>query len=199
MSDLIRNLNTNIDLSSGQKVLSAGEYTDKRKAKKIVDLAIEKAKQLEASAVKAYELQEDMGYEEGLKRGKKQSLNLMLQNSERAIESLNKLEDSIAQLIVSSVEYVVGELDDYSVIYSVLKKLLDTIIEEQGVTIKANPRITQTVKNALEDYTDAFSNYRIVPDDMLEGRTIVIETPTGIIEGSVEEQLVLFKEAVLSI
>lgn len=148
---------------------------------------------------------QQLGYQQGFDQGKLDSVQQYKQMIEEAIQVLNKSNEEYSKIIAESDETIL------QIAMAVSKKIMKQSLAEDPAKflpitkalidqVKSHPQITLLVSPAyyplLVDNKDELSSimaeqekFRIYPSLELKGEQVIIETPFGRIDASIDSQL----------
>jgi type III secretion system HrpE/YscL family protein len=182
-------------LAPGQKIIEASDYLQYRSASEMLSHAQKNVKKIEDKAEAAYEAFEAEGYETGLEQANKDAIQRMVKNVERGSDYLKQIEQSLVDVVVASVRDILGNFDDVEIARRVVKKLYAQVYERQHLTLRVDAESFVQVSKALEGSQQEFPQLKIVSDRQLPRNGFILESPTEIIDGSIDNQVDILKRS----
>ncbi len=183
-------------LAPGQKIIGADEYLAYREAGDVLKSAREQARHMAEKARKAYEMEEEYGYQDGLEHAKTDVLKQLVSNTEKAIGFLGDLENEVVDVVIAAVEKIIGDFDEAEKVRRVVGKLLQSAKSEQRLTLRVGADSVDTVEATLNDeFRQGPLAIQVIPDSDLSADTFILETSTGIVDGSIATQIDALKAA----
>lgn len=179
-----------LHLSPGKKLISADEYCEYKQASDIVSAAIGHAERIENRSKSAYEIEEEYGYQAGLDRAKETLLERQLAMSAKAVLALSELEQGMVQVVTQAVEKIVGEMDQAQRIRGVVSQLMAQTKEKHKLTLRVGIDSVSAVEAEIcNAIGDAWSSLDVKGDNSLDDDSFILETASGVIDGSIKNQL----------
>lgn len=183
------------DLMPNQKIISADRYRQYERSIDVVNIALDKAKNIEEKARQAYEMEEEFGYQSGVEKAKKEMLSRYVRNSEKAIASLEEIESDLIDIVLMATRKVIGEVDQIERVKRIVRQMLKTVKDKQKLTLNVSEESFATVRQALADFYQDGIVINIISNPDLAPDSFVLETPTGIVDGSLSTQMNLLEAA----
>ncbi|ODB85637.1 hypothetical protein A3194_12445 [Candidatus Thiodiazotropha endoloripes] len=147
----------------------------------------------------------EAGYEEGrsLLEKKAEQLNTLINSLSNTRTDILKLaEDDIAEVVVSAVTKVLGDvLIEPEYVIAAIKQSIKQLTSKQNITICLSPSDKQLLDSIPEDILDKQigSRVQIVEDERIETGGCIIHTPTGGLDARLDVQMHRFQDCVLEI
>lgn len=184
-------LNAN-SLTAQGKIIPAEEYQAYLDAQGIIAEAKKQAKQIIADAQQEYEDQKQQGFDDGLREGRMEMAEKMVDSVAKSVDYFSDLEDRMVELVVKALKKVVGEMDAHERIVAIVRHALAVTRNQSKVTIRACPTEVEVLQDKLADIMrpyPAINFIDIVPDTRLEVGGCILETDIGVVDASVDVQL----------
>jgi type III secretion system HrpE/YscL family protein len=183
------NVDAEFCLAPGQKLIKESDYLQYRSASDMLSHAQKNVKKMEDKAKVAYEEFEVVGYEKGLEQANTDAIQRMVKNVERGSDYLKQIEQSLVDVVVASVRDILGDFDDVEIARRVVKKMSAQVYERQHLTLRVDAESFMQVSKALEGSQQEFPQLKIVSDRQLPRNGFILESPTEIIDGSIDNQV----------
>lgn len=198
-----------IRISPATKLIKAGSYTTitksediisqvNIKAEKILRIAQENAERMLAEAEKVYLTEKERGYSEGIKKSEKEMATEMSTLAINTEKYLSEIEQQITALVLNTVKKVIGDLDQGELIRSLVKNSLAAMRNHKFIKLKISPTHIDFLNSRINEMLNAYPNIHgieIIADDRLSQNQLILESPIGIVDSSIESQLSAIKDA----
>ncbi len=199
MDKLFSISDNNIKINKDKKIIKAKDlnlYYDSneiiKKAQEIADDIIEKAKE-------QYNLRFSEGYALGHEKAIQETTEKLLDSVVSTIDSIEKLEDDIVDVVLLCVKKIIGDIDSDKRITLIVKKALSTVRAEHRILIRVSTHNEKIVKESLQDFllsADGRSGYiEVLADALLNNDDCILETKMGVIDASLQSQLNILQKA----
>lgn len=185
-------------LPSGRRVIKRAEFELYTEAQSILETAQSQAQQLQDDSSRAFEEQKTIGFQQGLANGSQAAASRLLQ-LEREIALLREqLKLEAAELIMHGVRSVLGEFDDSELVARIARELARDFRTEDHLRLRVHPTALESARAAVDQLLAEFpdgSEIQVQVDDNLSPSSCVLESATGIVDGSVDVQLAVLADA----
>jgi flagellar assembly protein FliH len=182
-------------------------------------ITAEASRQAEQLRQSAYDAAFQQGYQEGLTRGNEAGFNQASQAIDDAVkrsqfilaltdkQTVQMQEEAERQIIELSLE-IAGKIltreiaENEAVIMPVIKTALDKVRDQERISIRVcqqDYEQTLQAKPELQAWLNRDSVLTILPDESLTKGDCIIETPFGIVDARIDNQLSLIKSALRDI
>ncbi|MBS4536054.1 hypothetical protein GOQ29_10555 [Clostridium sp. D2Q-14] len=150
---------------------------------------------------KGYEEGYKRGYEEGYEEGKSESTSLIDEavkikenNINSKKEIIDKLEKDIITVVMKSCKKIINRLydEDKEIILSIIQKGLDDLNNPSKLTIKVSKYdydFLEMYKDKISVMISSIEKIDVVIDKALDKGGIIIETPKGSVDVSINTQI----------
>jgi len=172
----------------------------------------EEAKQIKA---KARSEGHEIGYSEGLSKGKSEILNIFSESLEildRVPSQINNIideiyktvEKDILKMAIAIAEKIIRQkiAADDDIVFNSLKLILKTIPQVNNLIIYLNPLEYEKIKNSVDGFSTIMERYKevkFVDDARVEKGGVVVETELGNVDGMPGSQLEKLEKAFESV
>lgn len=177
-------------------VVKKEDYCAIMDAKSLRDETSHQAEKILADAQKAYEEQRQKGYEEGLQAAKEDIAEKIYQLASEREKDIAQLQKLLPDLIFEGVSSIVHSIPHKELLPEVIRKVLKHESLKLHVILRVNPDHLHRLKGELEELKrvnplvediELFADFDLGPDQA------VLESPYGIVDASVETQLLVLK------
>ena len=175
-----------------QKVVPAAEYQAYLDGQAIIEDAKEKAAEIIAAAEEEYERQKLQGHEDGLREGRMQMSEQMIDAVTRSVDYFAALESQVVGIVVKALRKIVGDMDQHDRIVSVVRNALSVTRGQAKVSVRVSPAESETVEKSLEEILRPYPSIQfieVIPDSRLNAGGCILETEIGVVDASVDVQL----------
>jgi type III secretion protein L len=162
------------------------------KAKQIVSAAQTEAKKIIAGAKDAFEEERKKGHEAGMAEGKQELSELMMAIAAKRMESFEKFEESIVNIVMRSVKRIIGEIDNTQRLLAIVHNALLTVRNQKRVIVRVSPEQATAVRESVggaANGDDDMPFVEVVADGRLQSDDCIIETEIGTVNASLDIQL----------
>ncbi len=175
-----------------KRVIKAEDYALKLEAEEVIEEAKREAAAILERAREAYEEEKRRGYEEGLREGKMQMTEQMLNMVSQSVNYFASVEEKVIGIVMAALRKIIGEIDDRELVVRVVKNALAAARNQKQVTVRVSPKQVDLVKSRLHEISSEFpavSFIEVVADGRLPPNGCIVESEIGIVDASVEVQL----------
>ena len=180
----------------GRKVIKAADYASLRKADAIIADAEARAKEILATAQKAYDEEKARGHEDGRDEARIEAAERMIETTSRTIDYFSKIEGQMVELVLGAVRKIFDDYDDEKRVMMVVKSALSAVRNQKQMTLRVPPQHVETVKKHVNELLAAYPGVGyldIAADPRLAGDACILETEIGIVEASISGQIAALK------
>ncbi|MEJ2042886.1 MAG: HrpE/YscL family type III secretion apparatus protein [Reinekea sp.] len=184
MFPIIKLKETDFDITA-QPIIKAADYQQLVEAELKADAILQNAEQV-------FEEEKARGYQEGLAQARAKEVELALANTARIIRSYEEAEQSLTDLVISSVRKILHEFSKEELAYQVVRKALYKLGQGAQVTVRIPQDVAEPVRTKIKDslmFYPGLEKFEVVEDPVLEEGDCRIESNFGVISASVEEQI----------
>lgn len=186
-------------LRPGLKILKAADYLNYLESEKLIENAQINVDDIINQANNIFQQEKSRGY----KTGKLQAQDEVAEILQHTIIECNhyylKVEESIVALVMSCVEKIISEFDDKQLTISVIKKTLQSAVNEKRITLRVSHQQVNDVKVSIDNIVELHSEIDyidVIPDDRLTNGGCIVETDVGIIDANIDTQLKVLEEQI---
>ena len=192
MAYVLRAGNRIVRPDPGRKVIKAADYGSLRKADAIIADAEARAKEIVASAQKAYDAEKARGYEDGRDEARIEAAERMIETTSRTIDYFSKIEGQMVELVLGAVRKIFDDFDDEKRVMMVVKSALAAVRNQKQMTLRIPPQHVETVRKHVNELLAAYPGVGyldIAADPRLAGDACILESEIGIVEASITGQI----------
>ena len=187
-----------IQPSAGTKIIKSAELGPLFEANALLDVAREKAAEMEKAALEAYEEKRQEGYRDGLEEGKLEHSEKMLETILTSVEFIENIEHTLVNVVTQAIRKIIGEMDDRERIVAIVRNALNVVRGQQKVTVRVAPVDEEAVLKAMAAMTSTSSGnafLTVVADARLEKDSCILESELGVVDASLSTQLKALEHA----
>ncbi len=181
------------------RVLRAADVAVLLEANAVLDAARARAEEMNRQAEAAYEARREEGYRDGQEEGRLEHAEKVLETVLSSVDYLSSLENTLVDVVTSSIRKVIGELDASELIVRVVRNALTTVRNQQRVTIRVAPADEKAVSEALaamiQTAPGGVGFLDVRADARLERGSCLLESELGVVDASLETQLKALENA----
>lgn len=180
-------------VESASSVVGAGDVSALVEAAEIVAAAESEAAQIREEAKAAYENEKVRGYADGVADGKAEILMQKLDLVDESVEFMESVESKMSEIVLKAIRKCIADVGDDELVRQIVRKSLQAVVRTQKeITVKVAPERVEAVKGRTDAIMAEFPTVKFIDvqeDPRLSGAACVVETPSGIVEASVEGQI----------
>lgn len=187
-----------IQPAAGTKIIKSSELGPLFEANALLDVAREKAAEMEKAALEAYEEKRQEGYRDGLEEGKLEHSEKMLETILTSVEFIENIEHTLVNVVTQAIRKIIGEMDDRERIVAIVRNALNVVRGQQKVTVRVAPVDEEAVLKAMAAMTSTSSGnafLTVVADARLEKDSCILESELGVVDASLSTQLKALEHA----
>jgi type III secretion protein L len=183
-------------------VVRAAEYAAVVDAQGLLDKARAQAERIRADAEAAYQRECERGYADGIAKAQHEQAVAMMRLAEQTDVYLRGLERDIADLVLMSVRKIVADFDSRDRVLAVVRSGLALVRRQKHVLLRVHPDDAALVREHMATLRSSFpgmGDIDVASDDRYARGACRIETPIGVVETSLAEQIMAMQSALQQI
>ncbi|ANN80282.1 hypothetical protein BAU07_06270 [Bordetella flabilis] len=172
--------------------MRAADYAAVVDAQGLLDVARARAGRIRADAEAAYRRECERGYAEGTTRARNEQAAAMIRLAEQTDAYLRGLEHDIADLVLTSVRKIVADFDSRERVLAVVRSGLALVRRQKHVLLRVHPEDAAVVREHMDTLRSAYpgmGDIDVAADDRYARGACRIESPIGVVETSLAEQV----------
>lgn len=197
MATIFRLTEKKIHPVAGTKIIKSGDAAFLMEGNEIIEKAQVEAAKIIEEANLIYELRKEEGYEDGLTKGKMEHAEKIMETVIASLEFIENIEKTVVDVVSSSVKKVLGEFNKDELVVGIVRKALNNVRSQQKVIIRVAGEDVNAVSEALavmiQNKSSGFID--IIPDSRLKHGSCILESELGVIDASLETQLLALEKA----
>ena len=202
-------------IAAGQKIIKGPDYRLHIEADKIIDAArqaadriradadgchqttMEKCSQMQAEMDKAYHEAMEQGYKEGFSNAQ-HDFAVEINNTliDRA-EIMDQLEYSLVDMLMESLKSILGDMGADRTLRAIATTALRKAGRAQFARLRVHPERVAGVQGVIHNIKEEFEGFEwieVIADSTLKPEDCLLQTPTGILDFSLDTQLRVLEE-----
>ena len=197
MGTLFRLNTDSLQPAAGTKIVKAAELGQLFEASALLDVARQKAADMERAALEAYEEKKREGYADGLEEGKLEHAEKMMETIISSVEFIEGIESTLVNVVNQSIRKIIGEMEDKERIVAIVRNALSVVRGQQKVTVRVAPADEAAVLEAMAGMTAGGGNsfMTVIADARLERDSCILESELGVVDASLSTQLKALENA----
>ena len=197
MGTLFRLNTDSLQPAAGTKIVKAAELGQLYEASALLDVARQKAADMERAALEAYEEKKREGYADGLEEGKLEHAEKMMETIISSVEFIEGIESTLVNVVNQSIRKIIGEMEDKERIVAIVRNALNVVRGQQKVTVRVAPSDEAAVLEAMAGMTAGGGNsfMTVIADARLERDSCILESELGVVDASLSTQLKALENA----
>lgn len=179
-------------------ILKSADYAALLTANAALEVAQAEAARIRAEAVAAHAAERERGYAEGLEEGKAEMAERTFEAISRGVDFVENLESSTVNIVMRSLERLIGDMPPQEVAQGVVRKSLAYVRGQKQVTLRVCPAEAEGVRaevDALGLQLLGVELVRVVADRNLHTGACLLESDLGLIDASLKVQLAALRKA----
>jgi type III secretion protein L len=189
----------NLQIETTGRLIRRAQVKAVSDAMELMTAAQAEADDIRRKAQEEFERQRQLGLEKGLDEGKGEIAIQKLEQVEKSIDYLNKMENRIVELVLTALKKCVAEIGDRELMVQVVLKAMQAVVRnQQQITLKVSLEQMDNVKARLNDILSHYPgvNYiNLQEDPKLKGVACILETDAGNVDASLDVQLSAIEKA----
>jgi type III secretion protein L len=189
------------EILPAKKVLKASEYASLVEAFELIERAKTEAEGIVGSATAAREEEKKRGYEAGLEEGRGEMAESLLSAVTRSVEYFESLEQRVVDIVMQSVQKILGSFDDRELATRVVRNALELFRQQKQVTLRVPPSERNAMQERVGEIMRDFPQMQainVVGDARIQPGGCILDTDIGVVDCSVETQLAALRRAYTS-
>lgn len=181
-----------LNLVADGPIIPAEEFQAVLDAEGIIKQAEARAAAILEAAEQKYAERKRDGYEDGLREGRLEMAEKMMDTVASSVDYLSSLEAKVVQIVGKCLKKVLGKIPQEDRVTSVVRNALAVTRNESKVTIRVCPADVETIQSRLSEIMKPYRGLNfvdVVPDSRLTTDGCVLETDIGVVDASLDTQL----------
>jgi type III secretion protein L len=192
MASLFRISPENIQAAPDSRLIKATEWARYCSAVEITEQARQYAEDLRQEARMAFDAEKKRGFAEGLREGRAEHAENMMETVLKSIEYIEGLEKGIVSLVSDALRKILGELPPEERIVGVVRQALNLVRGQKKVVLSVPPEDEPLAQGKLKeilsrhpsiDFVDVRADGRLAPGACL------LQSEMGVIDAGLETQI----------
>jgi len=174
------------------KIIRREDVACYQKSKQVLDLAQKEATRIRKTARKEVEDQRSVGYDEGIREGRREQSRLFVDAILRRDMFFAEVEQEVCDLVIAGVRKIFADFDDAERTRILVQKALSTLRSQTQAVIRIHPNQYDSVKQDFVQVTAAFPNLSVLtiePDGTIPESTCIMSSEMGTVEANIETQI----------
>lgn len=179
-------------LPDGPCVLPAEQCAQLVAANALLRRAEEEAAAIREEARLAYEAERIRGYEDGMRDGKMEMAERMLDSMVESVNYLESMEVSSVDLVMSALGKLLEEIPERQRVVNMVKKALSYVRNQKKVVLRVCPQDAELVRQSMAEVLRSSPSVGMIdvfPDNRLTAGACVLESELGLIDAGLETQM----------
>jgi type III secretion protein L len=175
-------------------IVKAADLSQLQRAAQLIEAAHMEAAEIRRLAAEEYERQRKDGYENGYKEAGEVMLSALTKENENFDASLTKLQGMICDVVAHSIKMIIDDFDDFEKVVVVVSAALHKMRGAQSMRIQVAPEQicnSEKLVAMLRDKSSKLETIEVLSDATLSGTRVIIETPLGRLQTSIDEEVSL--------
>lgn len=198
LNDPLRPARFGLRLAPGTTIVRREDWLVWAAAEAAVQAARDEAAAITRAAQSAFEAERRRGHAEGLEQAQLEQAERLIEQVSRTVDHFARVEQRMVELVMQAVQRVIGELAERERVVAVVKGALAVVRNQKQVTLRVAPPQLALVQAALNELLAAYPGIGyldVVADARLEADACILDSEIGIVEASVQGQLLAMRRA----
>lgn len=198
MASLFRISAENIQAAPDSRLIKAAEWARYCSAAEIADQARQYAEELRQGARAAFDAEKKRGFEEGLREGRAEHAENMMEAVLKSIEYIEGLEKGIVSLVSDALRKILGELPPEDRIVGVVRQALNLVRGQKKISLSVSPEDESIVRGQLDEILSQYPSIDFVDvraDGRLAQGACLLQSEMGIIDAGIDTQILAITNA----
>ena len=175
-----------------QKIVKADDYAAFVDSQTIISNAQAEADEILEDAKRVFEEEKVKGYEQGLKEGEKKSTAHLIKYLSKTVDSFEKFEEKILDVVMKALRQIMGEMDDKELVKKIVKKALNLARSQKQMVLRVAPSQAEYMRGEIDSILKDYPGINFVDvreDARLTEGDCIVDTDLGVIDGRIDTQL----------
>ena len=186
------------DWNEHPRVIKAENVSHLRMAEALIETAKAEAERITADAAKAYDDQYRKGFEAGLADAKHAMAQHIVDETGQLETYLDTIEIEVRSLVTTTIRKVLSDLTDEQKIDVLLNAGIQKLRKASSLRILVSPDqlyLRDEIAQRIEAMAPSIKFVEISEDEAVEPNHIIIESPLGRIDTSIENEIGLIEHS----
>lgn len=187
-----------LSLDSEQTVLRSSDYQDYLSASDLIEVARQRARDIEDEAEIVHERHRCLGWEAGMEQASVEQAALIHETRLGCNDYYRQVDQQMSDVVLQAVRKVLGDYPSAELTLAATREALSLVSNQKNVILHVQPdqltEIRERVYEVLKEYPEV-GYIEVVADPRLDHGGCILETEIGIIDASVDGQLAALEMA----
>lgn len=199
MGALFQLTNNTLAPASGTRILKAHEVAVLHQASAVLLAAQQRSEATRLHAEEAYATRKEEGYQDGLDEGRLENAEKLMETALSSVAFIEGIETTLVDVVVQALRKIVGDMNPDERIVGIIRQALTTVRNQQRVIVRVAPADEAAVRTAfasmLQRVPGDSSFLDLLVDARLETGSCILESALGVVDASMETQLMAMENA----
>lgn len=185
-------------LAPGTRVLRAAEIGAWGQSEALIASARAQAEAIVAGAQAAYDQECARGYADGMAQASMTQAEKMIETVGRTVDYFAKVEADMVALVMGAVRKIIEGYDDSDRVLIVVRNALSVVRNQKQMTLRLHPQQVEVVRARINELLSAYPGVGyldIIADGRLGPHACILESEIGLVEASIEGQIMALENA----
>ncbi|MEM1303731.1 MAG: HrpE/YscL family type III secretion apparatus protein [Planctomycetota bacterium] len=158
----------------------------------IIAEAERQAEEIRKLAERERQQQREEGYAEGLREGRLEMAERMVDSVSKSVDYFSGLEEQMTEIVMKALRKILGEMDDKERVLQVVRSALGVARNQTNVTLRVPPSEAEVARSRLDEIMQPYPGIRfleITAESRLKPGECILETELGVVDAGLETQL----------
>lgn len=199
MSEMFVKSGGTFSIKPGTTIVRLEELQELYEANELLKKAQAEIAALKQKTEEDYKKRYEEGYALGQEEGRGEYTMKIMEMVMTQVDSLEGLEQQLADVVIQSVEKMLGAFDPGDLAIRVVRQTLAAVRGEKRILVRVSMADEPYVRQDLQPYlisADGRTGYlELLGDPNLRHGDCILETPMGVVDGSLSSQLKILSKA----
>ncbi|WP_144393343.1 type III secretion system stator protein SctL [Pleionea sediminis] len=172
-----------------QNIIKHSELQSLLQAEELLKEAKSEAEKIRQSAFEDREKSIALGYQEGLKNGHEDAIQLLLKTQKDCINFIQGQERLLVEIINDALEHILNKMDRASLVGNTVRHLINQKQSNELCSLMVHSQDLDAVSTQMDSEPPLFDLVDVIKDDTLSPGQCMLKTPVGTLESSIDTQL----------
>lgn len=187
-----------INIAPEQVLLRSSDYQKYLAASELVEKAHTREKELDQRAKEVHERYRSLGRQAGMEEARISQAALIHETYLQCQNYYRQIEQEMSGVVLQAVRKILRDFDNYEVALRATREALLLANNQKNVTLRVEPDqvsgFRERILSSLKDYPE-IHHIEVIADARLDQGGCILETEVGVVDASIEGQLMALKRA----
>ena len=181
-----------------QVLLRSADYQRYLSADELLEVARQRAEDIEQGAQDIYEQQKQLGWLAGMEHARQQQAVLIQETLLQCNDYYRRVEEQMSEVVLQAVRKIIRQYDATELTLQVTREALSLVSNQKQVILHVEPDrvsdVREQISRVLKDFPEV-GYVDVIADARLGQGGCMLETEVGMIDASIDGQLIALQTA----